>query len=69
LRSNLRKARLKKDLSKKDLAALVGISERMYNYIESGESDGSLTVWQKLSSVLDDSIDNLIVKEEEIDVK
>jgi hypothetical protein len=26
-------------------------------------------VWQKLSSVLDDSIDNLIVKEEEIDVK
>ena len=69
MRSNLRKARLKKDLSKKDLAALVGISERMYNYIESGESDGSLPVWQKLSSVLDDSIDNLIVKEEETDVK
>lgn len=69
MRSNLRIARIKKKLSKKGIAKKIGISERMYTYLESGESDGSISVWQKLSSILDESIDNLIIKEEEIDIK
>jgi transcriptional regulator with XRE-family HTH domain len=69
LRKNLRRARLNKDLSKKELAEKVGISERMYGYLESGESEGSIAVWQKLSDILGETINNLIIREEKEDNK
>lgn len=64
-RKNLEVARKSKLLSQKQLADKAGISDRMYRYLESGTSQGSLAVWSKLSEILGQPIDVLTKNEEE----
>lgn len=58
-RTNLAKARKDAGLTQTEIASAVGISMRMYSYIESGEKNGSLEVWKKISSVLNQPIEYL----------
>lgn len=64
-RKNLEVARKSKLLSQKQLADKAGISDRMYRYLESGTSQGSLVVWSKISEILGQPIDVLTKNEEE----
>lgn len=65
-RKNLEVARKSHLFSQKQLADKVGISDRMYRYLEAGTSQGSVAVWSKLSEVLGVPVDTLIknVKED-----
>jgi DNA-binding XRE family transcriptional regulator len=60
LRKNLIQARAEKELTQLELSKLVGTSERNYQYLEAGTSNGSLSLWKKLSNVLGKSIDLLL---------
>ena len=64
-RKNLEVARKSHLLSQKQIADKVGITDRMYRYLESGTSQGSLTVWNKLSEILGQPIDVLTKNEED----
>jgi DNA-binding XRE family transcriptional regulator len=62
LRKNLIQARTVKELTQVELSKLIGTSERNYQYIEAGTSNGSLSLWKKLSKVLGQSIDTLLTE-------
>ena len=46
-------------LTQKELAKRIGISERQYQRLEYGKSDGSLKTWKILSDILKVSIEDL----------
>lgn len=59
MRSNLIKTRKKRRLSQKQTAKELGITERQYQKIEAGTSDGSMKIWRKLSAMFDETINFL----------
>lgn len=66
MRKNLRDLRKKRGFSQKELAAKLDISERQYQKIEAGTSDGSVALWQNLKAILKNkTIDYLL--EQEVD--
>ena len=50
-------------LTQKEIARMIGITDRQYQRIESGEQDGTIKVWVKIREItglpLDDLIDDL----------
>jgi DNA-binding XRE family transcriptional regulator len=53
VRNELKQARLAKDnLTQKQIAKTIGITERMYRHIEAGTRNGKTEIWLKLSEVL-----------------
>ena len=49
---NLREVRyVNGDLSQKEVAAKLGISEGAYSYIENGQRTGSINTWKKIQEV------------------
>ncbi len=60
MRNNLRECRVKEGYSQKQFAELLEITERQYQRIESGKSDGSIKLWVKIKSLLEQPIDYLV---------
>jgi len=66
VRKNLKNLRKKRGFSQKELAAKLDISERQYQRIEAGTSDGSIALWLNLKAILKSkTIDYLL--EQEVD--
>lgn len=53
MRENLRNARKAAGLSQQALAQKIGIHERYYKSLESGERLGAIWIWDALEDVLD----------------
>ena len=51
MRNLLKKSRLKKQLTQKELAKVLKISERHYQAIELGARQGSIRIWDKLEDL------------------
>lgn len=65
-RKNLISLRQKRGLTQTEAALKIGITERQYQNLESGDSDGSVKVWQHLKELLGaKTIDFLLKREEE----
>ena len=63
-RNNLINLRKEKGYTQLELANEVGISDKHYQSLEAGTSDGSVKVWQHLKKLLGaSSIDFLLEKE------
>ena len=60
MRQNLREVRKRKRLTQSDVARLLNITVRQYGAIETGASNGSVKVWQKIKRVLGGTIDDLL---------
>ena len=64
MRNNLAKLRQNKKLTQVEIANKIGISERQYQYLEAGTSDGSIKIWRKLKDILNaETIDCLLEQE------
>ena len=50
-RQNLRNARQKAGMTQKQVAEYLGVSERMYQRIESGDALGKITHWDALEDL------------------
>jgi putative transcriptional regulator len=59
LNNRLKEARLAKQLTQKELASMVGISESYYCQLETGARRISLPIAQKISVALDKGLDDL----------
>lgn len=51
LRKNLRESRAKQNMTQKQVAEYLGISERGYKFIEYGDRLGSIDVWDRLEDL------------------
>ncbi len=51
-RKNLISLRKKKGMTQKEIAALIGITERQYQNLEAGTSDSNIKVWICLKELL-----------------
>lgn len=60
MRYNLINERKRRSYSQAKLSKILGIGLRQYQRIEAGESDGKVKMWIQLSSILNDTIDNLL---------
>ena len=60
MRQNLRKCRVAKGYTQKQIADLLGITVTQYQRIEKGTSDGTIKLWEKIKVLLAQSIDYLI---------
>lgn len=63
MRTNLINVRKSKKLTQAETAKLIGITDRQYQRLEAGTSDGSVKVWQRLSELFNKSIDRLLEQE------
>ena len=61
MRYNLFYQRQRHGYSQTDMSDLLNISLRQYQRIESGESDGKVKIWILISSILNDTIENLLI--------
>ncbi len=52
MRENLKAARKAKGLTQQAMAEYLGISERYYRFIESGERCGDFEIWDTLEDLL-----------------
>ena len=52
MRKNLKDIKKKRGFSQKELAEKLNISERQYQRLEAGTSDGSIALWQNLKIIL-----------------
>jgi DNA-binding XRE family transcriptional regulator len=52
MRNNLINARKKHEYTQLETAEMVGITERHYQKLEAGTSDGSIKVWERLKAIL-----------------
>ena len=59
MRTNLINARKKIGYTQKQIAQVLEMTERHYQDLEAGTSDGSMKVWKKLRSLLNKTIDYL----------
>lgn len=59
MRYNLKQARTESGLSSTETAKAIGVSRRMYLYIESGERNPRIDIWRKLSELFNESIEYL----------
>lgn len=48
MRENLKRCRVEKGMTQKEVAKYLGISERGYKFIEYGERTGNFEIWDKL---------------------
>ena len=51
MRNNLKQARKDKGMTQQQMAKYLGISERLYKYIESGQTVGKVALWDKLEDL------------------
>lgn len=51
MRENLRKARKEAGMTQKDVAEYLGIGERHYKKIESGDTLASIAIWDSLEDL------------------
>lgn len=51
MRGNLKKARQAAGMTQKQVAEYLGITLRPYQYIESGDTLGSIVIWDKLEDL------------------
>ena len=51
MRIKLKNERLKNELTQKEIALKLGISERYYQAIELGSQQGSIAIWDKLEDL------------------
>lgn len=64
MRKNLKDLRKKRGFSQKELAEKLNISERQYQRLEAGTSDGSVALWQNLKIILQsETLDYLLEQE------
>lgn len=61
--NELRILRNKSNLSQKELAKLLGISQQAYSLIENGTCDPSMTTAKKIAVFFDTTIDELFFKD------
>ena len=52
MRKNLQEARKAKGMTQKQVAKHLGISERYYRFIESGDRGGDFEIWDALEDLL-----------------
>jgi putative transcriptional regulator len=64
MRTRLQQERLKRDMSYKDVAEAIGLTERAYRYIEDGGRDPSWGSAQRLRKLFGISSDELLVQED-----
>ena len=50
-RENLKNARKAKGMTQQGVAEFLGVSERMYKYIESGHTKGRVELWDMLEDL------------------
>ena len=60
MRTNLINSRKQNNFTQVSLATAIGISERQYQYLEAGTSNGSIETWLKLKQIVGQTIDYLI---------
>ena len=53
MRENLKKARQAAGMTQEQVAEKLGVGLRHYKKIESGESLGSIAIWDRLEDILD----------------
>ena len=64
MRKNLINARQNKNLTQVEVAKILEVSERRYQRLEAGTSDGSIKIWRKLKDILNaETIDCLLEQE------
>ena len=51
MRKNLKEARQKAGMTQKQVAEYLGISERYYKFMESGQTTGNVKLWDKLEDL------------------
>lgn len=51
VRDNLKRCRIEKGMTQKEMANYLGISERGYKFIEYGERTGNFEIWDKLEDL------------------
>ncbi len=51
MRKNLKEARQKAGMTQKQVAEYLGISERHYKFMESGQTTGNVKLWDKLEDL------------------
>lgn len=62
--TNLKRLKLERNLTTKELSELTGLTKQMINYMENGVRKGSITTNIKLAKALNVSLDELVEKEE-----
>lgn len=68
MRKNLVEMRKKANLTQAEMAKMLGITNRHYQVLEAGNSDGSVKVWQALKELLGaKSIDYLLEQTDDED--
>ena len=60
MRQNLKNARLDNQYTQAELAKKLGISERYYQAIESGNRKGDVYIWEKLILILEEPLTYLL---------
>jgi len=53
MRKRLKDARVEAGLKTKDIAAIIGVKERYYYYIEAGQREGKGTLWDALEALFE----------------
>ena len=62
---NLKEARLKKELSQKEVAEKIGVAKSTYSLYESGNREPNVDTIKKIADILDISADTLLGLESE----
>ena len=65
--NNLKKARLSRNMTQDELAHILGITVRTYQYIEHGQRKPSYDVILKLQELFNSDISNLLSETDDID--
>ena len=65
MRKNLMFARKEKQLTQAELAKTLGVTQRHYNRLEAGTSNGAIPVWEKLKQITGKPIDYLLQQADE----
>lgn len=64
MRKNLKDLRKKRGFSQKELAEKLNISERQYQRLEAGTSNGSVALWQNLKTILQSKTLDYLLEQE-----
>lgn len=65
MRENLKKARIKAHMTQQQMANMLGIHERYYKAVESGERLGAIWMWDKLEDFL--NVNQRVLRENHLD--
>ena len=67
MRKNLKEARQKAGMTQQQMADKLGINERYYKAIESGERLGGIWIWDMLEDIFD--VNQRFLREIHLDIK